>query len=245
MNSMERNRTGVGSTPIIVKIKLSIAASMLLCILVLVVACGHVDQGRKIEFIYLALGTSDVIGVGAVPLTDGYAYLVNQDLEIRIPGTFLLTLAVPGARIESLREQVRLAKHFQGEADLATVWTGVNDLVHGDDPSRFQSDLRELLRLLQGSVSTVVVIGNLPDLTQLSAFRATANPAVTVERVRAFNRAIEVEAPYVNASIVNVFGESSPDDFAFDADGFHPTKEGHRRMATLFRKAILERVESR
>ena len=110
MNSMERNRTGVGSTPIIVKTKLSIAASMLLCILVLVVACGHVDQGRKIEFIYLALGTSDVIGVGAVPLTDGYVYLVNQDLEIRIPGTFLLMLAVPGARIESLREQVRLAK---------------------------------------------------------------------------------------------------------------------------------------
>jgi phospholipase/lecithinase/hemolysin len=65
---------------------------------------------------------------------------------------------------------------------------------------------------------------------------------VTLERVKAFNRAIEVEAPYVNASIVNVFDESSPDDFAFDAEGFHPTKAGHRRMANLFRKAILERL---
>jgi lysophospholipase L1-like esterase len=87
-----------------------------------------------------------------------------------------------------------------------------------------------------------VVIANLPDLTQLSAFRASPDPAVTLERINAFNRAIEVEAPYVNASIMNVFEESSSDDFDFDGDGFHPTAAGHRRMASLFRKTILERV---
>jgi lysophospholipase L1-like esterase len=208
-------------------------------------SCGQVDQERKIDFVYLALGTSDVIGVGATPLTEGYVYLINQDLKVRIPGTFLVTLSVPGARIDQLNEQVRLAKHFRGDADVATVWTGVNDLVHGDEPSRFQSDLRRLLRSLQSSISTIVIIANVPDLSQVAAFRAAPTPAVTVERVRAFNHAIEVEAPYVNASIVNVFGESSPDDFAFDEDGFHPTKAGHRRMAALFRKALLERVGSR
>ena len=72
-------------TPLIVKIKLNIAASMLLCIVLLLVACGHVDPGRKIEFIYLALGTSDVIGVWAVPLTDGYVYLIYKDVEIQTP----------------------------------------------------------------------------------------------------------------------------------------------------------------
>ena len=208
-------------------------------------ACGHVEQERKIEFVYLALGASDVIGVGATPLTEGYVYLINQDLQQHIPGTFLINLGLPGARIDALNEQVRLAKHFHGEADLATVWVGANDLVHGDDPSRFQSDLRQFLRRLQSSVSTTVVIANLPDLTQLPAFHAMANPGVTLARVKAFNMAIEVEAPYVNASIVNVFGESSPDDFAFDENGFHPTIAGHRRIASLFRKAILERVGSR
>jgi lysophospholipase L1-like esterase len=205
-------------------------------------ACTQLEQERKIEFIYLALGASDVIGVGATPLTEGYVYLINHDLDIRKPGTFLVTLAVPSARVESLNEQVRLAKYFRGEANLATVWVGVNDLVHGDDPSRFQSELRQLLRRLQTSVSTTVVIGNLPDVTQFAAFRAVPNPAVTAERVRAFNRAIDTEAPYVNAAIVNVFGESSPEDFAYDEDGFHPTPAGHRRMAALFRKTILERV---
>ena len=84
-----------------------------------------------------------------------------------------------------------------------------------------------------------MVIANLPDLTKIAAL---PNPAVTLERVKAFNRAIEVEAPYVNASIVNVIEQSSPDDFAFDADGFHATATGHRHMASLFRKTILERV---
>jgi len=207
-------------------------------------ACGSVQQERKIEFIYLALGASDAIGVGATPLTEGYVYLLNHDLQQRISGTFLITLSLPGARIDTLNEQIRLARHFHGEANLATVWVGANDLVQGDDPSRFQSDLRQLLRTLQSSVSTIVVIANLPDLSQLPAFRAIHNAAVTPERVQAFNRAIEVEAPYVNASIVNVFGESSVDDFAFDQDGFHPTKAGHRRMATLFRKVILARIGS-
>jgi lysophospholipase L1-like esterase len=223
-----------------VHITVSIVRALLLSLLLS--ACHNVQQERKIEFLYLALGASDVIGVGAVPLTEGYVYLVNADLEYRIPGTFLLNLGVPLATVHSLSEQVRLAKHFHGEADLATAWVGANDLVHGADPSRFQSDLRQLLRRLQSSVSTIVVIANLPDLTQVAPFRATTHPAVTLERVKAFNRAIEVEAPYVSASIVNVFGESVPDDFAVDEDGFHPTKAGHRRMAVLFRKAVLERV---
>jgi lysophospholipase L1-like esterase len=221
----------------------AISVTALLLLSLFLPACSHVPEGRKIEFVYLAVGTSDVIGVGATPLTEGYVYLINQDLQLRIVGTFLATLALPGARIEALNEQVRLATHFHAEADLATVWVGVNDLVHGDDPSRFQSDLRQLLRTIQASVSTIVVIANLPDLTQLAAFRASPpNAAVTLARVQAFNRAIEVEAPYVNASIVNIFGESSPDDFAFDENGFHPTSAGHHRMANVFRKVILERL---
>ena len=205
-------------------------------------ACSHPPDGRPIEFMYLALGTSDVIGVGATPLTDGYVYLIHQDLQQRILGTFMVTLALPGARIDALNEQVRLAKHFRGQADLATVWVGVNDLVHGNDPSRFQSELRTLLRTIQSSTATIVVIANIPDLTQMQEFRAAPNPTVTLARVQAFNLAIEVEAPYVNASIVNIFGESSPEDFAFDQNGFHPTQSGHRRMAVAFRKVILERL---
>ena len=211
-------------------------------VLLVISTCSTVDEEGKIEFIYLGIGASDVFGVGATPLTEGYVYLLNHELQQRLPGTFLINLGVPGAGINLLSEQVRLAKHFRGEADMATVWIGANDLVDGYEPSRFQSKLRQFLRGLQNSVSTIVVIANLPDLTQIAPFRETRTPTVTLDRIKAFNRAIEVEAPYVNASIVNVFAESSPDDFVFDADGFHPTKAGHRRMASLFQKAVFERV---
>lgn len=124
-------------------------------------ACSNIPQEKRIEFIYLALGASDVIGVGAMPLTEGYVYLINQDLQQRIPGTFSINLGVPAARLASLSNQVRLAKRFHGKADVATVWIGANNPVHGDDPPRFQSELRELLRSLQSSGSTIVVIANL------------------------------------------------------------------------------------
>jgi phospholipase/lecithinase/hemolysin len=91
-------------------------------------------------------------------------------------------------------------------------------------------------------VATTVVIANLPDLSRLAAFRDTPYQSVTEERVKAFNHAIEVEAPYVHASIVDVFDEPAEEYFAFDDNGFHPTQAGHRRMAILFRKTILERL---
>ena len=205
-------------------------------------ACSSVEEGRKVEFVYAALGASDAVGIGASPLTEGYVYLLNHDLQLRIPGTFLINVGVPGARIDTLNDEILLLKHFRGRADLATVWVGVNDLVDGAHPSRFQSDLRQLLRSLQTSVATTVVIANLPDLSRLAAFRDTPYQSVTEERVKAFNHAIEVEAPYVHASIVDVFDEPAEEYFAFDDNGFHPTQAGHRRMAILFRKTILERL---
>ena len=95
---------------------------------------------RKIEFIYMALGASDATGVGAIPLTEGYVYLINRGLQQRMPGTFLINLGVPGARIDLIKEQVRVAKQLGTKADLVTLWTGTNDLVHGDDPRKFQED---------------------------------------------------------------------------------------------------------
>ena len=46
-------------------------------------ACAG-PRDRPIEFVYLALGASDATGVGAVPLTEGYVYLIKRDLDRRI-----------------------------------------------------------------------------------------------------------------------------------------------------------------
>ena len=73
---------------------------------------------------------------------------------------------------------------------------------------------------------------------QLPRFRSNPSPAVTIERVRAFNRAIEQEAKDVDAPVVNLFAQPVREDLVFDLDGFHPNDAGHREIARLFLEAI-------
>ncbi len=204
-----------------------------------VLACATAPREKKIEFVYLALGASDAAGVGASPLTEGYVFLIKEELDRRLPGVALLNLGIPGARIHLIKEQVRVALRVEMEANLVTVWTGANDLVHGDDPKVFQQDLRFILQNLRKEVSRVIVIANLPDLTQLPRFRENPSPVVTLERVRAFNRAIEQEARAFGAPVVDLFAQPVREDLVFDLDGFHPNDAGHREIARLFLQVIL------
>lgn len=212
--------------------------------LVLLIYCVSVTscagrQERKIEFVYTALGASDATGVGAVPLTEGYVYQIKRELDRRISGVVLMNLGVPGARIDLIKEQVRVAQQLGTKAKLVTLWTGANDLIQGDDPKNFQEDLRFTLRLLKDNISSALVVANLPDLTKLPRYRTTPNPQVTAARVAAFNRAIEEEAKAVDASLVNLFAQPVRDDLVFTLDGFHPDNEGHREIAKQFLLVIL------
>ena len=203
-----------------------------------VLACAKAPSDKKIEFVYLALGASDATGVGALPLTEGYVFLIKRELDQRLPGVALINLGVPGARIDLIKEQVRIALQVGTKANLVTLWTGTNDLVHGDDPKTFQEDLRFILQNVRNTVSKTIVVANLPDLTQLPRFRSNPSPAVTIERVQAFNRAIEQEAKDVDAPVVNLFAQPVQEDLVLDLDGFHPNDAGHREIARLFLQVI-------
>ena len=120
---------------------------------------------------YLALGASDATGVGALPLTEGYVYLIARELDRQLHGVFLVNLGVPGARIDLIKEQARVAKQLGTKADLVTLWTGANDLVNGDDPKEFQQLLRGLLGIVKEAISRTIVVANLPDLMTLPRFR--------------------------------------------------------------------------
>ena len=209
------------------------------------VACAKGPSDRKISFIYLALGASDATGVGAIPLTEGYVYLIKGELDRRMPGVALLNLGIPGARIDLIKEQVRVAAQVGTKANLVTLWTGGNDIVNGDDPRRFQEDLRFILSTLKDKVSSTIVIANLPDMTQLPRFRREPSRHVTLDRIRAFNQAIEQEARSANAKLVNLFAEPVEDELVFDLDGFHPNNAGHRRIAQLFLAVILPMLQLR
>jgi lysophospholipase L1-like esterase len=204
-----------------------------------VLACAKGPREKKIEFVYLALGASDAAGVGALPLTEGYVFLIKAELDRRLPGVALLNLGIPGARIDLIKEQVRISTKVGTKANLITLWTGGNDLIHGDDPKTFQEDLRFTLQNLKKEVSDSIVVANLPDLTKLPRFRFRQDPNVTIERVRAFNRAIEEEARAVDARLVDLFAQPVLEELVFDIDGFHPNDAGHRELTRLFLREIL------
>lgn len=207
-------------------------------------ACGGTKE-KPIEFIYLALGASDATGVGALPLTEGYVYLIARELDRQIHGVFLVNLGVPGARIDLIKEQVRLAKQLGTKADLVTLWTGANDVVNGDDPKQFQEQLQVLLGIVKKDISRTIVVANLPDLTMLPRFRTSPNPSVTSARIGAFNRIIEEETRAAGGALVDLHASPVRDDLVFDVDGFHPNNAGHREIARQFLQIILPKVHRR
>jgi len=83
-------------------------------------ACGGTKE-RPIRYIYLALGASDATGVGALPLTEGNVYLIAREFDRQLHGVFLVNLGVPGARIDLIKEQARVAKQLGTKADLVTL----------------------------------------------------------------------------------------------------------------------------
>jgi acyl-CoA thioesterase I len=207
-------------------------------------ACGS-SQEKPIEYIYLAFGASDATGVGAVPLTDGYVYLIARELDRQMHGVFLVNLGVPGARIDLIKEQASVAKELGAKADAVTLWTGANDLVNGDDPKSFQEQLRGLLRIVMQDLSRTLVVVNLPDLTMLSRFRTSPSPSVTPARIEAFNRAIAEETRSAGAALVDLHASPIRDELVFDVDGFHPTTAGHQEIANQLSHMLLRPMDRR
>lgn len=207
-------------------------------------ACGGTKE-KSIEFIYVALGASDATGVGAVPLTEGYVYLIARELDRQLPGVFLINLGVPGARLDLIKEQVRVAKQLGTKADLVTLWTGANDLVNGDDPKQFQERLRALLGMVKENISRSIAVANLPDLTQLPRFRTSPSATVTPARIEAFNRVIAEETRAAGGSLADLQARPVLDDFVFDVDGFHPNNAGHRELARQFLQVVLPKALKR
>ena len=182
---------------------------------------------------------SDAAGVGALPLTEGYVYLIKSELDQRMPGVFLLNLGIPGARIDLIKEQVRLAVQARYKANLVTIWTGGNDLVHGDDPKRFHEDLRFILQNVKKDISSTIVIANLPDLAQLPRFRQNPNPVVPSSAFVNLIRPSPQKRGPLTRPMVDLFVQPVRQDLVFDVDGFHPNDAGHREIARLFLQKIL------
>lgn len=214
--------------------------------LAIVAGCGPRDLPEPPpEFLYAAVGTSDAVGVGAVPLRRGYAFRVRDAYDSRFGKTRLAILAIPAAEIRDVQALVEIFVASDRRPDVVTVWVGANDLPAGADVTEFEAELRQLMDTLRGWTDGPVVVGNIPDLTKMPAFQSSRPTTITRERIDAFNAAIERQVRAHNAFLVDLHAEPMEDDLVSDVDGIHPDNDGHRRMADLFFEAILAAMRER
>ena len=202
-----------------------------------------VSQRQPRDILYLAIGASDALGIGATPLRNGYVYRIRDELEQQTRADVrLLNLAIPGGTTRDLRQALQLALRREVKPDLVTIWTGANDLISGQAPADFERELSVLLRELREKSSSLIVIADIPDLTKSPRFKIQPSPVVTSNRIAAFNRVIEKQASAFSVPIVRLSREEITDELVSEIDGFHPSDRGHRLVAQLFLKIILPRV---
>jgi len=185
---------------------------------------------------YVALGASDAVGVGAKdPATEGWVPRFGARLgsDVRV-----VNLGVSGSTLsQALKEQ--LGPALDAEPDVVTVWLAVNDLNARVPLERYGADLDTMLGQLE-TTHARVLIGNVPDLGGLAAYRGI-DPGPLRAEVDRWNGVIADTTARHGATLVDLYStwqEVAQHPEYLSADGFHPSSEGYQALADVFGEAL-------
>jgi lysophospholipase L1-like esterase len=193
----------------------------------------------------VAIGASETIGEGADrPIVEAWPHVLHRTALER--GAVFVNAGDGGATVaEALDEQLPLAQELG--PSLVTVWLNVNDLRASVPVATYERQLAELVEGLRADGAEVLV-ANTPAVEHLPAYRNLVEPLVPPDevtaRVDAYNEAIARVAAATGAEVVDLHAASlaAVDDGTFPDlvadDGFHPSTEGHARVAELFADAL-------
>lgn len=189
--------------------------------------------------VYVAVGASDSVGVGAAdPAREAWPVVF---VERALPANTTFTnVAVSGSTTaQALTEQV--PKAVAAAPDLVTVWLNVNDLRAFVDARTYGEQLREVVTALRRGGETTVLVANTPELDQLPVLAALPVPPALIEqRVDEYNQVIAQVVEDTGAVLVDLHAESEELEDAgrisdvTSSDGFHPNTEGYRIVARTF-----------
>ncbi|HEX3723603.1 MAG TPA: SGNH/GDSL hydrolase family protein [Nitrolancea sp.] len=187
--------------------------------------------------VYVALGASDAVGVGADhPSSEGWVPLVASELP---SSPELINLGINGATLSDVISQ-ELPVAVDARANWISIWPGINDLRQDVSLTTFTSELNTLLARLSRQTVAHVIVLNIPDLRLVPAF-ASVDPTTLDQTVREWNNTIAQAAQQHHDLLVDLYGNSQeiaghPEDIS--SDGFHPSTAGYRRIADLVMKTV-------
>lgn len=197
---------------------------------------------------YLAMGDSLAAGYGAIPNTQGYAYLLYQGGTFdKVTNTIFSDAAVPGATsAHVLAFQVPQAVDvFQPH--VVTLSVGGNDLIailSGADPAttltNFQANLSQILGTLRARLpSALIIIGNQYDIPEITSLVPGG-----LQIIDQFNLIIAGVAQATGVRVADVFDafQGRTGLLLIERHGasdveVHPTNAGYRVMAQAFADA--------
>src|SRR5579859_7954247 len=185
---------------------------------------------------YVAIGASDAVGVGASdPATEGWVPRFGAHLGSDVQ---IVNLGVSGSTLaQALDEQ--LGPALDAQPDVVTVWLAVNDLNARVPLERYAADLDTLLSQLETTHARVLV-GNVPDLGALAAYRGVDAGPLNAE-VDRWNQVIADTSARHGATLVDLYArwqEIAQHPEYLSADGFHPSSEGYQALADVFGEVL-------
>ena len=186
---------------------------------------------------FLVLGDSLAFGTGAAGPQDTLGARLSRALTAAGHAVELQVVAVPGATSLDLAGQVRRA----GDADVALLVVGANDLTHQVPPAQAAAALQAAVGELRARGTEVLVVPT-PDLSSVAwvppAFRAVV--AGICDRLRALQTSAGQAAGAVVTPVAPELSRRfAADPALFSADRFHPSSAGYALVADALAPTLL------
>ena len=185
---------------------------------------------------YVAIGDSSTEGIDDPDGDGGYRGWANRLAQRIADAQGAVLYANLGIRGRLTREILdgQLAPALAMKPDLATVFSGSNDILRVRfDARRVADDLAHMQRSL-AAVGATVVTFTLPDLTPILPMARVLAP-----RVRALNDALRSASASTGAILVDFAAHAiGSDPRLWSEDRFHANADGHVRIANALAHAI-------
>lgn len=149
------------------------------------------------------------------------------------PPLLYANLAIRGRKTRQVLEE-QLAPALAMRPDLATVFSGTNDIIRGRfDLAAVIADLRTMQQALRAQGATVLTI-TMPDLSDVMPIAARVKP-----RLDAFNAAVRALSRETGTIVVDLAQHRFAGDPRFWSDDrLHANSEGHTRIAAALAHAL-------
>jgi lysophospholipase L1-like esterase len=190
--------------------------------------------------IYLALGDSTGVGVGA--RQGGYVVRIFNRILAERTGSKLTNLCVSGATTSDVLE-AQLDRGIASHPNLVTLGIGINDIGHGVGIEQFARNYEKIISTLKNQTQARIVITNIPDISSAPRIPEFAR-AEYQQAIIAFNQRLETIAARYQVTVFDVHSTTrehlpAHPEF-FSNDGFHPSDAGYELWAAEMWPVIAE-----